>query len=580
MRKWQSVVAVAVVCLLAGAGVVEAEVLTELDRIRPYDVDLAGFSLDSEQTLEISAMGYRHGSSRDDLQMTSAWILDADSREVVWTLRDAESDRAGRHLREYSSEVTLPAGRYEVYFEAVPTWGNYDDDDDDDDWNWGGVFNRRNWGGWDMDDFEDVSDEYFIRVEGRGSSWSKKEILAHHEAITKDALFSQTTLRDDHYEKASLKLDRDMDLEIYAIGEATRDGNYDTSWIMDTATREKVWMLDYRESDRAGGVKKNRMFREKIKLPKGNYAIFVATDDSHSTEDWNGTPPYDPYFWGITITVDDGMAQYASVGEYEEVSPENVIVEMVELRNDEYKSKGFTLKQDTKLRVHALGEGFDDDMADYSWIIDADTRKRVWEFEHYQSEHAGGASKNREIDEVIELDAGNYIAYAVTDDSHAYRRWNASPPHDQSRWGLTIATVEAGDRKLVVEFEEGEDEDNLVQITRVRNNEDLRERFTLDKDATVRVYALGEGSDGRMYDYAWIENAETGKVVWEMTYRRTEHAGGARKNRVYNDTIKLEKGEYVVYYESDDSHSYNRWNASPPADFQNWGVTVRIAKGK
>jgi len=32
-----------------------------------------------------------------------------------------------------------------------------------------------------------------------------------------------------------------------------------------------------------------------------------------------------------------------------------------------------------------------------------------------------------------------------------------------------------------------------------------------------------------MYDYGWIEEAKTGKTVWEMTYHMTEHAGVRRK---------------------------------------------------
>ncbi|MEE9270636.1 MAG: hypothetical protein V3V49_10300, partial [Candidatus Krumholzibacteria bacterium] len=56
-----------------------------------------------------------------------------------------------------------------------------------------------------------------------------------------------------------------------------------------------------------------------------------------------------------------------------------------------------------------------------------------------------------------------------------------------------------------------------------------------------------------------------------------DHAGGADKNRLYNDTLELEPGEYVLFYESDGSHSFNRWNAKPPADPWNWGVTVKLA---
>jgi hypothetical protein len=79
-----------------------------------------------------------------------------------------------------------------------------------------------------------------------------------------------------------------------------------------------------------------------------------------------------------------------------------------------------------------------------------------------------------------------------------------------------------------------------------------------------------------MYDYAWIED-DRGRVVWEMTYRKTDHAGGARKNRIFNDTISLDAGEYAVYYESDGSHSFKGWNAKPPSDRWNWGVTIRMA---
>ena len=78
----------------------------------------------------------------------------------------------------------------------------------------------------------------------------------------------------------------------------------------------------------------------------------------------------------------------------------------------------------------------------------------------------------------------------------------------------------------------------------------------------MRIYALGEGSEGDMNDYGWIEDAKTGRIVWEMGYRMTDHAGGARKNRMFNGTILLQAGDYNVYYESDDSHAFNDWNAS------------------
>ncbi|MEZ4766598.1 MAG: hypothetical protein R3C26_26425 [Calditrichia bacterium] len=50
--------------------------------------------------------------------------------------------------------------------------------------------------------------------------------------------------------------------------------------------------------------------------------------------------------------------------------------------------------------------------------------------------------------------------------------------------------------------------------------------------------------------------------------------GGARKNREFNDTVFLRAGDYVLHYESDDSHSFRDWNSAPPRDPVNYGVTI------
>ncbi len=82
---------------------------------------------------------------------------------------------------------------------------------------------------------------------------------------------------------------------------------------------------------------------------------------------------------------------------------------------------------------------------------------------------------------------------------------------------------------------------------------------------------MGEGVDGDMADYGWIDNDETGRTVWEMTYRKTDHAGGAEKNRVCDDTILLKAGTYVVYFETDGSHSYGNWNTCRAAPSRKMG---------
>jgi len=108
----------------------------------------------------------------------------------------------------------------------------------------------------------------------------------------------------------------------------------------------------------------------------------------------------------------------------------------------------------------------------------------------------------------------------------------------------------------------------------VGDDADRKEKFRLDKTTRVRIYAVGEGQNREMVDYGWIEDARSGNVVWEMTYGMTFHAGGGRKNRMVNMTFLLDKGEYVLRYRSDDSHSFNAWNVDPPDDPAYWGITV------
>jgi hypothetical protein len=214
-------------------------------------------------------------------------------------------------------------------------------------------------------------------------------------------------------------------------------------------------------------------------------------------------------------------------------------------------------------------------MADYAVIVNAKTREKVWTMDVDRSSYAGGAAKNRYIDEVVTLPRGDYIVTYHTDDSHAFNEWNAHAPFDPDHYGITV--MGAGEKfnpGMVSRYVEQRDKNIIAQIVRVGDGADEKKRFKLDKTTRVRIYATGEGQNREMYDYGWIENTGTGTTVWEMTYSMTFHAGGGRKNRVVNTTIVLDKGDYVLHYASDDSHSYDDWNVDPPDDPEYWGITL------
>ncbi|HLF82960.1 MAG TPA: serine hydrolase, partial [Blastocatellia bacterium] len=113
----------------------------------------------------------------------------------------------------------------------------------------------------------------------------------------------------------------------------------------------------------------------------------------------------------------------------------------------------------------------------------------------------------------------------------------------------------------------------LAEIIRVQDNADQTAEFTLSQEQSVRVFAIGEGQTGEMFDYGWIEDEKTGKRIWEMKQPETKPAGGAPKNRLIDASVTLPVGKYRLRYKSDDSHSFDNWNAFPPA-INFWGIAL------
>jgi hypothetical protein len=544
--------------------------LAVIEDIYPEEINFAGFRLNSEQKVSIDAAVLSSRWNYRDYSFSYAWILDAATRRVVWQIDDAEMHERNRPITIFNDELSLPAGVYEVYYSSYPYYVDYNHGDGFFSGLFGLLFDHDELERYFEDDFE----ELYIRVSGSGESLSKDEILDRQKQLQEDALLSLVALRDDEDFDQYFEVTEPVNLEIYALGEARRDGNYDFGWIVNTKTREKTWLLDYRKSKHAGGSLKNRVVNSTIDFEPGTYQLLFVTDDSHSFRQWNAPPPFDPNFWGVTL----GFANpedASKVRLLDEAPQKNAIIEFNRIRDDEYISEGFTLKKPLDLHVYALGEGRDDEMFDYGWIVNAKTRETVWKMKYHLTEHAGGASKNRLFDEIVHFEPGNYIAYYVTDDSHSYHSWNDGAPINSKKWGMTITVADESFRDGdVVAYVEEEDESVLVKLTRIGDHDRRRAKFTLTEEQNVQIYSIGEGTRGDMYDYAWIEEANTGRIVWEMTYHKTERAGGARKNRLFNDVIELPAGEYYVIYETDDSHSFGDWNASPPDDPINYGITI------
>lgn len=547
-----------------------------LDDLYPEEVASAGFYLNADSKVKIEGTGSVFYEDWKAI-VYYGWIIDSDTREAVWHLFDEFKDsdfRDSSGQLDFSLDMDLKKGNYELYFAAAHSNGN--------DWNdWGNTWAVRN--------FDDVinrifdsrdrrkyrsgySDDFYIRVSS--DKLKRVDLDELLEKKAESAIVSFNRVGDDESLKEGFSLTDRTDLRIYSIGEADKDETFDYLWIYNARTREPVFEMEYDNTDFAGGAKKNIVFDEVVTLDAGDYIASYASDDSHSYEKWNALPPDDPSFWGATIwpANENDRDNVVAFREPKTLKP---LVDLTRVRDDELVSQGITLSREMDIRILCLGEGAGDGMADYGWIMDANSREKVWKMRESRTDHAGGARKNRKISEVISLPKGDYIVYYATDDSHSYNDWNSARPHEEEMWGITLWATDDSDVRNVTSFDPRDfvNENSLVEILMVRDDEYIRESFTVDQDMDVRILALGEGTDGEMHDYGYIKD-ESGRTIWEMEYRDSDWAGGASKNREFNDRIFLEKGTYRVIYRTDGSHSYGDWNSRPPTDEEMWGIMI------
>jgi len=557
------------------------KILAKIDNIHSHEVKAEGFQLNHRQKVQISAVGIQKNRHKK-IMFTRAWIINSMDREVVWKMEDAEAEPTKRSLLEFSDEIILEKGKYEVYYASFPSF--YHSSSKFDSWLnnvLADIFDERRRGKPEYH-FKKEWKKFGVTVRGKGRRFRDSELDELQAAFTKKSVVSLLGKRDLDNQEFTFKVKRDIQVDIYAQGEIRQDGSFDYGWIADLDNRQKIWSFDLANSIHGGGAKKNRKIKERITLPKGRYSAHYVTDDSHSPYQWNQAPPDDPAMWGLVINVAKPSNKKHFVPFIEKDADESeLILDLTRLKNGEMKSKAFRCKKDIDVRVYAIGEGAHDEMYDYCWIRNTESHKTIWKMNFHQTEHAGGAAKNRISDNIISLNKGHYIAYCVTDDSHSYWEWNSAPPFDTEKWGLTIWAADKDFEKSDIELIDMHDmksPNHLIQLVEMRNNERARKRFHLNSASRVRIYALGEGADGEMHDYGWIESIANNDVVWEMTYRKTSHAGGSRKNRLVDSSIMLAAGDYMLFYQTDDSHAFFDWNASPPYDPNSWGISLFIEK--
>ncbi len=543
-----------------------------------------GFELQTDRSIHIKAVGAgmkmkikrRHSPVIDRSHMYAyAWILNAHTREVVWKLdfENSKPTRGSRYLREFDGKIPLPAGEYEVYYySSSPLWIHHVFD---------GFFSLGRLLDYLLsgyEEFDEYQDEWEILIEGTDGVLNRQQIIEKIEQQQREAVAALTEIGNSQYVHTGFEVVREGKFIVYCIGESFDNELFDYGWIVRQDNNQKVWEAVPEEAQYAGGAMKNKRWRKRITLSPGKYWVYYLSDDSHSFEKWNANPPADPYFYGITVFAGDkeSVVKPIEAAETQNIKP---IVELTRLGNNADVERRIIVKETTQVHIIALGEGRAGEMFDYGWISDNQSGKIIWKMTYDNTQYGGGASKNRMVDEYLTLPPGDYSVHFVTDDSHAYGHWNARPPFNPTRWGITLLPASPHQKpnvKVVAATPKHSvlNKRVLAQLTHVGNNERVMKLFALPETTRIKIIAIGEGDWDEMYDYGWIENAETGEIVWKMKYENTRWAGGARKNRLAEAELTLPPGKYKVVFRTDDSHCYGHWNARPPRRPDMYGITV------
>lgn len=375
------------------------------------------FVVSKQISLRIYALGEM---VRNNPPQDYGWIINTRTHKRVWEMERGNLHAAGGAEKnvKFDDTVTLPPGEFTLYYLT-------DDSHSFVDWNSAPPEDPFNYGITMMTTNE--ADKAAFKLSSTPSE--EKNIIAQI-----------TEVGNDETKSIAFLLKEDTPVRIYAIGEASNSRRQmaDYGWIINTRTRQKVWTMDYDRTERGGGAAKNRMVDEIITLPKGEYSVMYQTDDSHAFNEWNDSPPFDPEHWGISIYGSGEKFTMSNV----ELNPVSrnagVIAQITRVGNNVNRKISFTLSHPTRVRVYAIGEGQNKEMADYGWIENASTQAVIWEMTYSMTFHAGGGRKNRLVNTTMLLDKGEYILQFVSDDSHAYNDWNTDPPDDPTMWGITV----------------------------------------------------------------------------------------------------------------------------------------------
>ncbi|MEM1043530.1 MAG: hypothetical protein AAGI91_12985 [Bacteroidota bacterium] len=573
----------AVLCALGGGLVIRACIAPGdergfVDFGEGWDADELrhkAFRLDRPTRIAVSATG---SFETDSALAAYGWVVRREDRGVVWQMTAQNAARERGTLALAADTLTLAAGTYDAYFTSYgdPLLRVRGEDSFGERLAQLLRFGNRAW-------TSDASKWRFRFYLAGSPGVGVRELEGDARDATPsgpDLVWASADADRGEVRSHVFEVRRPAQVRVEATGEIF-NGPVDTGWIDNLSTGERVWTMDDANTAWAGGSVKNRRSSGTLALAPGLYRATFEADGSHHPGRWRANPPLDPAAYGLFL-----YAEPESVAAFDPWNSLPKVVEMTGVGDDALETAMFTLDAPLQAWVYAAGEMTRSSSYDYAWLI-RDGEGVVWEMDHARTRHAGGADRNRIEEASLTLAPGRYTLHVETDGSHSPDGWHGDEPERPERWGVTLFALNPRFAPVAVDRRSEREHGGPaslpasgtaelpIRLAPLGNDQQVERTFTLDEETDLRVYALGEILPSGRFDYGWITSEDD--HVWEMTRSNTRSGGGARKNRVFDGTVRLPAGTYTVHFKTDDSHAFGRFNEGSPTDPSAWGITVERA---
>ena len=537
------------------------------------------FRVDEAMRVAIEASGSFETGGGDSTLAAQGWLVHRETGRVVWRMRPAERPARGSYVLMRDT-LALAPGTYDAVYAALgdPLVRQTRSSGD----GIGARFNDflssggRGWlgdsGRWRFI-VTPAAAEDRERAHGIDSDWpDDPEGLVWSSGAARSRTEYGTTLRATA--PVTVRLD--------AVFEATGGSVADSAFVL-SASGDTLWVARGEGSEWAGGSIKNRRQSETLRLEPGLYRVAFHTDRDHASGSWTANPPWEPWKWGLRIAPADSAAASGAIAPLDPLQDFPRIAEIACAGEDADERVRFEVVEALDVLVVGVGEIVGGTSYDYGTL--SRFGEVIWDMRTVTTMPAGGDEDNRRAEQTLTLQPGTYSLAYRTDDSHHCGDFNRRPPDVEDFWGVVVLSAdgnEPGDRVRLLAPEAapasgGETPtppgEILASLTQIGDNREASGQFTLSEPTDVCVMSLGEITDSRRSDAAFI-NGDDGGLIWEMTYADSQSGGGADDNRLAVTRLRLEPGRYTARFITDGSHAWGDFTMDEPTYPDLWGVQV------